>query len=131
MIDWENLNFIPEEMECRCGCGVLGIDPEFMTVLQEIRTLYGRVMNVSSGYRCAAHPAERKKVDRGGKPGSHYTGCAADIRCAGSDALMLLRVALMHEKITGVGVKQTGPHDHRFIHLDTVTTPPRPNIWSY
>ena len=127
MIDWEKLNFIPEDKGCRCGCGVLGIDPEFITVLQEIRTSYGRVMNISSGYRCADHPDERKKT----RPGSHHTGCAADVLCFGGNALNLLRIALKHEKITGVGVKQKGLHKHRFIHLDTVTNPPRPNIWSY
>ncbi len=130
MIDWNKLNFVPEEFQCKC-CRVLKIDDDFIETLQEIRNTYGKPMNVSSGYRCSAHPIEARKVERGGKPGSHYSGKAADIACTGSDALTLLRVALSHDKITGVGVNQKGPHGARFIHLDTVVTTPRPNVWSY
>jgi hypothetical protein len=37
---------------------------------------------------------------------------------------------------TGIGVRQHGPTDRRFIHLDTLTPEvaerfPRPTIWSY
>lgn len=131
MIDWSNKSFIPEEFECRCGCGSLKLDPQFLETLQEIRTSYGRVMNVTSGYRCNAHPVERKKIDRGGKPGSHNTGLAADIACSGKNALDLLRIAIAHPKITGIGVKQNGPHRDRFLHLDIMEDAPRPNIWSY
>ena len=130
MIDWDKLNFVPEELQCKC-CKVLKVDADFLETLQEIRNIYGKPMNVSSGYRCSAHPIESRKVERGGKPGSHSSGKAVDIRCTGSGALALLRVALSHGKVTGVGVNQKGPYDARFIHLDTVVTSPRPNIWSY
>jgi len=131
-INWENLNFIPEEFACRCGCNSMFINEDFVLVLQEIRTAYGKSMHVTSGYRCAAHPVERKKVDRGGKPGSHCSGYAADIACVGQNAMRLLRVAINHPKITGIGIKQNGAHDTRFIHLDMLQeVTNRPTIWSY
>ena len=129
MINWDGLNFIPEEFECRCGCGEIKVEPLLVDTLQEIRTSYGRTMNVTSGYRCVAHPVEMAKINGGGKPGSHSTGKAADIACRGSDALDLLRIALNNPNIRGVGVNQKGPK--RFIHLDILEDWPRPNIWSY
>ena len=132
IMDWENLNFVPEEFACRCGCSATEIKDDFVLVLQEIRSSYGKSMHVTSGYRCAAHPVERKKVDRGGKPGSHYSGYAADIACVGQDAMRLLRISLNNPKITGIGVKQSGPHNTRFIHLDMLQeVTNRPTIWSY
>ena len=131
MIDWANLNFTPEEFACRCGCAQMGMDHDFLQTLQNVRTSYGRVMNVSSGYRCAAHPIEARKIEKGGKPGSHYSGKAVDILVAGEAALELLRVALSYPSVKGIGVNQKGPQSSRFIHLDTLTEPNRPTIWSY
>ena len=132
MINWDELNFTPEELSCQCGCKEMGVSHEFINVLQEIRTSYNRVMNVSSGYRCAGHLIERKKIDAGGKPGSHYSGMAVDIKVHGSNALDLLKVALKHPAITGVGVNQKGVWKNRFIHLDMLQeVTNRPTLWSY
>ena len=107
------------------------MDAKFIKTLQEIRTSYGRSMTISSGYRCAAHPVEARKIKNGGKPGSHYSRKAADIRCSGTEALTLLKYIMQNPKITGVGINQTGPHHLRFIHVDTLEDYPRPNLWSY
>lgn len=131
MIDWSNMNFTQDEFTCRCGCNTFNMDHNFLQTLQDVRTLYGRVMNVSSGYRCAAHPVEARKIEKGGKPGSHYSGKAVDILVAGEAALELLRVALAHPNVKGIGVNQKGAHSSRFIHIDTLTEPNRPTIWSY
>ena len=140
MADWDNMNFVPEEFECRhcannpsCpGHSKDVMDDGFLNVLQEVRNTYGRPMHVSSGYRCERDPVEAGKIARGGKPGSHYSGKACDIAVTGASALYLVRVALNHTKVTGVGIQQKGPHNTRFIHIDTLTTEGlRPNIWSY
>ncbi len=131
MIDWSNMNFTPDEFTCRCGCGEFNMDPDFLNTLQDIRTQYGRAMRVSSGYRCAAHPIEARKIEAGGKPGSHYSGRAADISISGASALYLVKIAANNTQITGIGVNQKGPHRSRFIHIDTLTEPNRPTIWSY
>lgn len=131
MIDWQNYpNFSEKEFKCR-ETGELKIDTRLLETLQEIRTSYGRAMNVTSGYRSAAHSVERRKIDRGGKPGSHNKGFAADIQCSGEEALKLLRIALDHPMIKGIGIQQKGPHDKRFLHFDIMEEGPRPNIWSY
>lgn len=131
MIDWSNMNFTQDEFTCRCGCNTFNMDHDFLQTLQDVRTSYGRAMNVSSGYRCAAHPVEARKIERGGKPGAHYSGKAVDILVAGEAALELLRVALAHPNVKGIGVNQKGAHSSRFIHIDTLTEPNRPTVWSY
>lgn len=131
MIDWSNMNFTQDEFTCRCGCNTFNMDHDFLQTLQDVRTSYGRAMNVSSGYRCAAHPVEARKIEGGGKPGAHYSGKAVDILVAGEAALELLRVALAHPNVKGIGVNQKGAHSSRFIHIDTLTEPNRPTVWSY
>jgi len=128
---WDYPNFGPDEFRCKCGCGAVEMDPAFVATLQRIREEYGRAMTVTSGYRCANHPVESAKIQRGGRPGSHYTGRAADISVAGADALHLLRTALSHDEIQGVGINQKGRG--KFVHLDSVIDGDltRPHIWSY
>jgi hypothetical protein len=53
---------------------------------------------------------------------------AADIGVDGKAAHEVLTLA-MQLGFTGIGVQQKGTG--RFIHVDTVQTPPRPNVWSY
>ena len=128
-MNWDDYaNFGPDEFRCQCGCKAVEMDPDFIAALQRIRDEAGP-MKISSGYRCPKHPIEAKKR-RG--PGAHSTGQAADILVSGSRALNLLRVALTHDEIQGVGVNQRGAHTGKFIHLDTVTEKfPRPAIWTY
>ncbi len=127
-MNWDDYaNFGPDEFRCQCGCGAVEMDPAFIALLQRIRDEFG-AMKITSGYRCPQHPIEAKKH----APGAHSTGQAADISVSGSRALHLLRVALSHDDIQGVGVNQRGAHSRRIIHLDNVTEKlPRPTIWTY
>ncbi len=100
------------------------MQPAFMDKLQQLRTAYGKPMIISSGYRCPKHPIEAKKAS----PGAHASGQAADIAVQGNDAHQVLKLA-MAAGFTGIGVQQKG--GGRFLHLDTLTDFPRPNVWSY
>lgn len=127
-IDWSDYpNFSASEFACKCGCGRADMDPAFMDEVQAIRTEAGVPMSPSSGYRCPAHNA----AVNGGP--AHPTGKAADFKLRGSGARTVLRVALMRDVITGVGVQQSG--DSRFLHFDTLRNGehgvPRPWVWSY
>ncbi len=126
--DWRWPNFSIDELKCH-HCGAHILVPEFMDLLQAVRTEYGKPMKITSGYRCSAHNAA---VSSTGLAGPHTTGQAVDISCSGADAYKLVSLALKHG-FTGIGVSQKGPHDKRFIHLDTLKLPnyPRPNVWTY
>jgi zinc D-Ala-D-Ala carboxypeptidase len=81
-------------------------------------------MKITSGYRCPKHPIEAAKK----ASGAHSTGLAADIGVDGGEAHKILSLA-MQLGFTGIGVQQKGAG--RFIHVDLVKSPPRPNVWSY
>jgi zinc D-Ala-D-Ala carboxypeptidase len=123
-MDWNNYpNFSEDEFKCS-HCGKVDMQPAFMASMQQLRNMYGKPMAITSGYRCPDHPIEAKKST----PGAHASGEACDIGVQGTDAYHLLRLALALD-FTGIGVQQKG--GGRFIHLDTLRNPPRPNVWSY
>ncbi len=128
MTDWAAYpNFTADEMRCRgydCCGGRADMDPAFMAALQRVRDTLGHPMPITSGFRCPEHD---KAI---GGAGVHPTGQAADIAISGESAYHLLNAALLHG-MRGIGQKQHGPYEDRFMHLDTTTGPMRPRIWTY
>ena len=128
MTDWNRYaNFSESEFTCHCHCGAADMNETFMDRLQEIRTLYGRPMRITSGFRCPAH---NDKVSGSGLVGPHTTGRAVDVGVAGRSAFDLTAIAFT-QGITGFGFSQKVPHSSRFIHLDDLTADLRPRIWTY
>jgi len=115
-------HFSEDELRCH-HCGMQGMDPEFMDLLERIRVVYGKPMRLSSAYRC---PDYNEQVSTTGRDGPHTTGKAVDVLVAGADARELVAVALQMG-IQGLGVKQKGLWAARFLHLDTLA----PRVWSY
>ena len=130
-LDWTLFaNFSRSEFECKCSCGKCEMDESFVKRLQHLRKQCGFPFVISSGYRCPNHNA---RVSSTGSVGPHTTGHAVDIVCSGENAVKLTSGARLYG-MTGIGVKQHGPHGKRFIHLDDLqnaVNQPRPWIWSY
>lgn len=99
------------------------MQPEFMARLQHLRSVYGKPMVITSGYRDPSHPIEAAKQS----PGEHSTGRAADVAVSGADAFRLVQLAT-NMGFTRIGVRQKG--EGRFIHLGNSPDFP-PGIWSY
>lgn len=118
-------HFTVAELACRC-CGACDLDADFLARLEGLRLAYGRLMLVTSGYRCPAHNQE---VSSSGAEGPHTEGRAVDVAVAGPAARELIRLALEHD-FRGLGLRQHGRWAKRFVHLDTVPRPV-PLIWSY
>lgn len=118
--------FSAEELTCRCGCGQMKMDNDFMLWLVALRDCFGMSMPVTSGYRCPAHNAS---VSSTGNAGPHTTGKAVDVLIARGKATQLVRLAL-EMGVRGVGIKAHGPDSGRIVHLDML---PRPEqiIWTY
>jgi len=126
MSDWVwGPEFTPEEMACRDGSSK--VVNSFMNRLYALRTEYGRPMVITSAYRS---PEYNATVSSTGHTGPHTTGRAVDVQVSGKNAYDLVRLALKHG-FTGIGLKQKGPHNERFVHLDDLTEGPRPWIWTY
>lgn len=127
-MNWEY--FSEDELKCRCGCGKADMDPYFMQKLHALRKTLNFPLLVNSGFRC---PDYNTKVSNTGGNGPHTTGRAVDIAISGKEAYYLIQYAA-NFSFQGIGVKQTGPHNQRYIHLDDLTDKdgyPRPTVWSY
>jgi uncharacterized protein YcbK (DUF882 family) len=123
-MDWSRYpNFKADEFKCS-HCGDNEIKEELLDKLQALRSRYGKPMRITSGYRCPRHPIEAAKS----APGPHSSGLACDVGVEGADAHKLLGLAL-DAGFKGIGVQQKGTG--RFLHLDLVSSPNRPTVWSY
>ena len=112
-IDWRKYkNFQKYEFDCK-HTGENKMRPEFLDILQQIRTTYQKPMEITSGFRHWTHPEEIKKD----KPGAHTYGVAADIQCYGQEAMDLQVIAYGYG-IRRIGLHQRGPVDGRFLHID-------------
>ncbi len=100
-------NFSKQELECKCGCGLVNYDDEFMTALQHIRNRYKKAMIVTSGSRCNEH----NRAVGGSDNSDHTHGRGIDIACNNSvDRFLIINFALA----TGfdrIGIRKS------FIHL--------------
>lgn len=109
-------NFRVREFACTDGSDPIFIDSELVTVLQKIRTHFGKAVTITSAYRT---PGKNKAV--GGQTYSqHLYGKAADIKVKG---IAPKTVAAYAEKLLpkrgGIGIYAT------FVHVDTRTTKAR------
>jgi len=117
--------FKASELACKCGeCDGGEMDEAFMEKLISIRAMLGEAVTLTSAYRCKAYD---KSI--GGK-GAHSTGKAVDIACSGNKAHSIIGFASF-KGMTGIGVKQHGEHNSRFIHIDDTEGATRPWLWSY
>jgi len=122
--------FTVEELTCRCGCGVMQMSEVSMQKFVAIRRMTGIAMPITSAYRCPKH---NNNVSGTGFTGPHTTGQAIDVSVSGGAATVIISMALVYG-ISGLGVKQNGPYDKRFLHLDDLPQAPgqpRAHIWSY
>jgi len=71
-------NFQLWEAACKCGCGLVILDPELLAALWEVRVEFGEPVTATSWCRCPDH-----NRNEGGKPDSyHPCGKAVDLKPA-------------------------------------------------
>jgi zinc D-Ala-D-Ala carboxypeptidase len=117
-------NFQAKEFDCKHS-RKNEMRPEFMELLQAIRTEYGKPIYINSGYRDITHPIEAAKESGG----AHTLGLACDIGVRGEDAIKLLGIAISRG-VRRVGIQQKGVR--RYIHIDIADKYGFPkSIWSY
>lgn len=110
-------NFKVREFACKDGADKVLIDEALVSLLQQIRSYFGREVIINSAYRTVSH---NQKV--GGSSGSqHLLGKAADIRINGVAPLLLAQYA-EHLGAGGIGLYET------FVHVDTRASKSR---WDY
>lgn len=102
-------HFSATEFACKCGCGFDAVNPELVTLLEEVRTHFNAPVIIDSACRCEKH-----NRDIGGKPHSqHLLGTAADIKVKGyTPALVADWLEYRHPDSHGIGRYRT------FTHID-------------
>lgn len=135
--NWEDINpkdwaawpcryFTPFEVRDR-RTGEVKTTSEFLAWMDALRIDYGLPIYVNSWYRS---PESNKTVSDTGEDGAHTSGEALDIRVSLANAVRLVEVA-MRSGCKRIGLKQHGPHDKRFVHLDFDRSKPSPRFWTY
>ncbi|MGE0407460.1 MAG: D-Ala-D-Ala carboxypeptidase family metallohydrolase [Candidatus Korobacteraceae bacterium] len=122
--------FSDAELACRCGCGEQQMKDAFLRRLVDLRIELDFAFIVSSAYRCPRH---NQAVATTGSDGPHTTGRAVDLLVYGFRAMAILEAAARFG-MTGIGLRQHGPHRSRFLHLDDLPAAPgrpRPWVWTY
>lgn len=111
-------NFRVKEFACADGSDPIFISPDLVSVLQKIRTHFGKPITITSAYRTTTHNA---KI-RGVSDSQHLFGIAADIKVKD---ISPQRVAQYAEQLLinkgGIGVYAT------FVHIDVRPTKARWN----
>lgn len=95
-----------------------------MDKVQELRSLYGKPMRVTSGYRSPEHPIEAKKT-----VGGQHTIAAIDLQVPVEDYYEVAMLAFQLG-FSGIGFNCKGRQFSRFIHLDLRPMKEK-RIWSY
>ena len=102
-------NFRVREFACKDGSDPIFIDSKLVTILQKIRTHFGRAVTITSAYRTPTH----NRSVNGSEFSQHTYGRAADIRVSGVSPE---KIAAYAEKLLpgtgGIGVYST------FVHID-------------
>ena len=116
--------FSEDDLRCK-GTSEVNMDEEFMKRLVALRRELDQHMHIISGYRHMAY----NDVLGGTRDSPHLQGKAVDVACHGKKAYNIIRLATEHG-FKGIGIKQHGSKEDRFVHLDMdeYTTP---TIWSY
>lgn len=104
-------HFSTKEFTCKCGvCSMQKIEGELIKRLEEVRELYGRPIQVTSGYRCERYQEALRKqgLQTSTGPSTHQEGRAADITGEDLDELELACTKVFK----AIGVAKT------FLHVD-------------
>ena len=102
------------------GSGQL-MDEKILSMLDEVREMYGKPISINSGYRTVRHNA-----NVGGKANSsHLKGLAVDIACSTSRDRYSLLEALKSVGFNRIGIANS------FIHVDIDSNKSGKVVWVY
>ena len=109
-------NFRVREFACSDGSDPIFIDSELVTILQKIRTHFGKSVTITSAYRTPGH----NKAVGGTAYSQHLYGKACDIKAKGVSPKKVAAYAeTLLKNRGGIGIYST------FVHIDTRSTKAR------
>ena len=114
-------HFTRAEMECKCGCGAMNMQPELLERLEGLRVFHGEPISITSGTRCSAWNREQG----GAAMSAHLDGYAVDMHAGSGRDRHKLVVAAQTVGFTRIGIAKG------FIHVDCHPGKYPQVIWSY
>ena len=100
------------------------MDEKLLSMLDEMREIYGHAIKITSSYRSPEHPIEAAKK----QPGEHSYGAAVDIVSDGGGKTFRLVKAAIEVGFTRIGISRK----KGFIHLGIgYPGAPEKTIWTY
>lgn len=119
-------NFNKREFACSCGCGEDTVSPRLVGILQSIRDITGKPINITSGFRCKKKNDQLIAEGSGAVPtSSHLRGLAVDFACVTSSDRHDFVAAALDIGINRIGIGKT------FIHIDIDPDKAQGVIWVY
>lgn len=115
------LYFTEKELTCRCGCGFLRIDEDFLIRMTLARHLAGFPFPITSWCRCEDH----NEAVGGTLGSSHLFGFAADIFVIRQTLRYKIIDALHQAGLWRIGIGAD------FVHVDYDPNKARHNVWIY
>lgn len=113
-------HFKVREFACKDGSDPVFIAPALASVLEQIRTHFGRPVTITSGYRTVSHNAKQKDAS---PKSQHLFGLAADIKVEGhTPAEVYAYAETLLPGTGGIGIYNT------FVHVDVRAVKSR---WDY
>jgi uncharacterized protein YcbK (DUF882 family) len=97
------------------------MQPKFLQMLDNARSIAGVPFKVNSGFRTEAHNLKVKGV----ADSSHVQGWAADIAATSGTSKFTIVNALLKAGFTRIGIASS------FVHVDCDPTKPAQVIWTY
>lgn len=107
--------FRESEFACKCGCGLVSINPILIYALDELRSRLDKPIVITSGVRCESY---NNRVE--GTPLSYHVprefggSRAADICVPNLELMHLYEAVVYYGGFTGIGIY---PHQN-FLHVD-------------
>jgi hypothetical protein len=92
-------HFASSEFACPC-CGLATVVPALVAALEELRAKLGKLIRITSGFRCASHNA----AVGGAKSSQHLAGRAVDVAVAGLTGMEIYEAARRIPAFRGFGV---------------------------
>lgn len=100
------------------------MDEKLLSMLDEMREIYGYPIKITSSYRSPEHPIEAAKES----PGEHAYGAAVDIVSDSGGKTFRLVKAAIEVGFTRIGISRK----RGFIHLGIgYPNAPKKTIWTY
>ena len=123
LIGYQPVNkFSDDELMCKCGCGLQGVNKGTLERLNLARYLAAVPFKITSSIRCRVHNLSVSTV---GLNSPHVRGFAVDISTLHSLPRFIILVSLLLAGFTRIGIGSN------FIHADDDPSKVKEVIWTY